>query len=169
MGQILHGSAKTTHAVRAAIQRSKASIQELASRYDLDPKTVMKWRKRAGIVTGIGMRRCCLWRFDMGCDLPSCVGSNGRKEFCRRACASTAFTIAAQAESSFSVRSVLVNDFPLSVPEHLGTYFSVAWLAGFAGASFYRQSFSQCRSGPIKLRDRAQNLAAMPQQNAEVL
>src|SRR6516165_5674719 len=45
--QILHGSAKTTHAVRAAIQRSKASIQELASRYDLNPKTVMKWRKRA--------------------------------------------------------------------------------------------------------------------------
>jgi len=35
------------HAVRAAIQRSKASIQELASRYDLNPKTVMKWRKRA--------------------------------------------------------------------------------------------------------------------------
>lgn len=47
MGQILHGSAKTTHAVRAAIQRSKASIQKLASRYDLNPKTVMKWRKRA--------------------------------------------------------------------------------------------------------------------------
>ena len=47
MGQILHGSAKTTHAVRAAIQRSKASIQELARRYDLNPKTVMKWRKRA--------------------------------------------------------------------------------------------------------------------------
>jgi transposase-like protein len=45
MGQILH--AKTTHAVRAAIQRSKASIKELASRYDLNPKTVMKWRKRA--------------------------------------------------------------------------------------------------------------------------
>ena len=44
---ILHGSAKTTHAVRATIQRSKASIQELASRYDLNPKTVMKWRKRA--------------------------------------------------------------------------------------------------------------------------
>ena len=30
MGQILHGSAKTTHVVRAAIQRSKASIKELA-------------------------------------------------------------------------------------------------------------------------------------------
>ena len=46
MGQILHGSATTTHAVRAAIQRSKASIKELASRYDLNPKTVTKWRKR---------------------------------------------------------------------------------------------------------------------------
>jgi len=47
MGQILHGSGKTTHAVRAAIQRSKTSIKELAGRYDLNPKTVMKWRKRA--------------------------------------------------------------------------------------------------------------------------
>jgi hypothetical protein len=34
---------------------------------------------------------------------------------------------------------VLVNDFHPFVPEHLGTYFSVAWLAGFAGASFYRR------------------------------
>ena len=47
MGQILHGSAKTTHVVRAAIQRSKASIKELAGRYDLNPKTVTKWKKRA--------------------------------------------------------------------------------------------------------------------------
>ena len=47
MGQILHGSAKTTHAVRAAIQRSQASIKELAGRYDLNPKTVTKWKKRA--------------------------------------------------------------------------------------------------------------------------
>jgi len=46
MGQILHGSAKTTHAVRAAIQRSKATIAELADQYDLNPKTVMKWRNR---------------------------------------------------------------------------------------------------------------------------
>ena len=46
MGQTLHGSAKTTHAVRAAIQRSKASIQELSGRFDLNPKTVAKWRKR---------------------------------------------------------------------------------------------------------------------------
>jgi transposase InsO family protein len=47
MGQILHGSATTTHAVRAAIQRSQASLQELAARYNLNPKTVAKWKKRA--------------------------------------------------------------------------------------------------------------------------
>jgi hypothetical protein len=43
MGQILHCSAKTTYAVRAAIRRSKASIKSLAERYDM----VMKWHKRA--------------------------------------------------------------------------------------------------------------------------
>lgn len=46
MGQILHGSAKTTHAVRAAIQRSTATIKELSGKYDLNPKTIMKWRAR---------------------------------------------------------------------------------------------------------------------------
>ena len=30
MGQILHGSATTTHAIRAAIQRSKATAKALA-------------------------------------------------------------------------------------------------------------------------------------------
>ena len=47
MGQILHGSATTTHAVRAAIQRSKASIQALSERHGINPKTVAKWRRRA--------------------------------------------------------------------------------------------------------------------------
>ena len=46
MGQILHGSAKTTHATGAAIQRSQASVKELSERYDLNPKTVMKWKER---------------------------------------------------------------------------------------------------------------------------
>ena len=32
MGQILHGSATTTYAIRAAIQRSKAPFKELAAR-----------------------------------------------------------------------------------------------------------------------------------------
>lgn len=47
MGQVLHGSAATTHAIRAAIQRSKAPLKELAARYGLNQKTVAKWRKRA--------------------------------------------------------------------------------------------------------------------------
>jgi len=46
MGQVLHGSAATTHAVRGAIQRSTATIAELSARYGLNPKTVAKWRKR---------------------------------------------------------------------------------------------------------------------------
>src|SRR3984885_11820819 len=47
MVQILHGSATTTHAVRTAIQRSKAPLKELAAQYGLNQKTVAKWRKRA--------------------------------------------------------------------------------------------------------------------------
>jgi len=46
MGQILHGSATTTHAIRSAIQRSKAPLKELAAKYGLNQKTVAKWRKR---------------------------------------------------------------------------------------------------------------------------
>ena len=49
MAQILHGSATTTHAIRAAIQRSKASLKELAAQHCLNAKTVAKWRKRAFI------------------------------------------------------------------------------------------------------------------------
>lgn len=46
MGQILHGSARTTAAVRRAIQRSQESLSKLAERFDLNPKTVAKWKKR---------------------------------------------------------------------------------------------------------------------------
>lgn len=46
MGQVLHGSAKTTYAVRAELQRSQASSAELARRYGLNEKTVRKWRSR---------------------------------------------------------------------------------------------------------------------------
>jgi len=46
MGQVLHGSATTTHAIRAAIQRSKATAKALAERHGLNPKTVAKWKKR---------------------------------------------------------------------------------------------------------------------------
>ena len=46
MGQVRHGSATTTYAVRAAIQRSQASIAELSRELGINPKTVAKWRKR---------------------------------------------------------------------------------------------------------------------------
>ena len=49
MGQVLHKRAKTTHAIRAELQRSKASIKELSSLYNLNPKTVSKWRKRSSV------------------------------------------------------------------------------------------------------------------------
>ena len=46
MGQVLHGSATTTEAVRRAIQHSQASLRALAQRYGINPKTVAKWKKR---------------------------------------------------------------------------------------------------------------------------
>jgi hypothetical protein len=49
MGQILHGSARTTAAVRRTIQRSQVSLNELSERFDLNPKTVAKWKKRKGV------------------------------------------------------------------------------------------------------------------------
>ena len=45
MGQVLHGSAKTTHAVRAAIRRSKATTAEVAATHGVNAKTVIKWRR----------------------------------------------------------------------------------------------------------------------------
>src|SRR3954464_7753782 len=47
MGQVLHGSAKTTEAVRRAIQHSQESLRALAGRYGINPKTVAKWKKRS--------------------------------------------------------------------------------------------------------------------------
>src|SRR5665213_497249 len=46
MGQILHGSATTTEAVRRAIQNSQASLRALSKRYGINQKTVAKWKKR---------------------------------------------------------------------------------------------------------------------------
>ena len=46
MGQILHGSATTTAAVRRAIQNSQESLRALSKRYGINQKTVAKWKKR---------------------------------------------------------------------------------------------------------------------------
>lgn len=47
MGQVLHGSATTTEAVRRAIQHSQESLRALAKRYGINQKTVAKWRGRS--------------------------------------------------------------------------------------------------------------------------
>jgi transposase InsO family protein len=49
MGQVLHGSARTTQAVRLSIQRSTHTVAALAERHGIDRKTVTKWRKRATV------------------------------------------------------------------------------------------------------------------------
>ena len=47
MGQVLHGCARTTEAVRRAIQHSQKSLNALSEQYGINPKTVAKWKKRA--------------------------------------------------------------------------------------------------------------------------
>jgi transposase-like protein len=49
MAQLLHGSARTTAAVRRTIHQSQESLAKLAKRYDLNPKTVAKWKKRSHV------------------------------------------------------------------------------------------------------------------------
>jgi transposase-like protein len=49
MGQVLHGSATTTEAIRRAIQHSEESLRALAKRYGINQITVAKWRKRASV------------------------------------------------------------------------------------------------------------------------
>ena len=49
MGQVPHGSARTTHALRGELQRSQASVASLAKRYGINEKTVLKWRHRQSV------------------------------------------------------------------------------------------------------------------------
>jgi len=46
MGQVLHGCATTTEAVRRAIQNSQESLRALSKRHGINPKTVAKWKQR---------------------------------------------------------------------------------------------------------------------------
>ena len=49
MGQVLHGCARTTEAVRRAIQHSQESLRVLARRHGVNPKTIAKWRGRQDV------------------------------------------------------------------------------------------------------------------------
>lgn len=46
MGQVLHANARTTEAIRREIRDSKESIAKTAARFNVTPKTIVKWRKR---------------------------------------------------------------------------------------------------------------------------
>jgi hypothetical protein len=46
MGQILHANARTTEATRREIRNSEESIAKAAVRFNVNPKTILKWRRR---------------------------------------------------------------------------------------------------------------------------
>ncbi|MFW8646292.1 IS481 family transposase [Rhizobium beringeri] len=49
MGQVLHGSATTTEAIRRAIQNSEESLRALSKRYGVNQKTIAKWKRRTSL------------------------------------------------------------------------------------------------------------------------
>ncbi len=49
MGQVLHGGATTTAAIRRAIHHSQESLRSLAQRYGINAKTVAKWKQRTSV------------------------------------------------------------------------------------------------------------------------
>ena len=60
MGQILHARATTTHAIRAAIQQSQETIKTLAKRYNINHKTVLKWKHRHTVLDSkMGKKHIC--------------------------------------------------------------------------------------------------------------
>ena len=46
MGQILHANARTTEAIRREIRNSQESIAKAAIRFNVNPKTIIKWKRR---------------------------------------------------------------------------------------------------------------------------
>jgi hypothetical protein len=46
MGQVLHGSAETTHAIRGKLQRSQAPVAQLAQRYGIN---AVWWAETTGV------------------------------------------------------------------------------------------------------------------------
>ena len=46
MEQVLHANARTTEAIRREIRNSEESIAKAAVRYNVNPKTIIKWKKR---------------------------------------------------------------------------------------------------------------------------
>ena len=60
MGQVLHGCAHTTEAVRRAIQLQQESTRSLARRFGVSPTTIPTWRKRTTTAdAAIGPKQPC--------------------------------------------------------------------------------------------------------------
>jgi len=49
MASVLHGSARTTPRIRAELQAAQAPSRAIALQYGINPKTVLKWRRRSTI------------------------------------------------------------------------------------------------------------------------
>ena len=49
MGQVFHGGATTTAAIRRAIQHSQESLRGLAKRYGINQRTVANWKGRNSV------------------------------------------------------------------------------------------------------------------------
>ena len=49
MGQDLYGGATTTEAIRRAIFNSEESLRSLSARFEINQKTVAKWRRRTSV------------------------------------------------------------------------------------------------------------------------
>ncbi|MFY7843199.1 MAG: hypothetical protein ACOVOR_04210, partial [Rhabdochlamydiaceae bacterium] len=45
-GQVLHANARTTEAIRREIRNSEESIAKAAIRFNVNPKIIIKWKKR---------------------------------------------------------------------------------------------------------------------------
>jgi transposase-like protein len=88
MGQVFHGSATKTEAVRRAIQHSQASLRALAKRYGINQKTVAKWKGRtsvADLATGPKKPKSTVLtkalsdeREDLSCEVPLQCSNGGR-------------------------------------------------------------------------------------------
>jgi len=53
MGQIVQGCARTTEAMRRTIQHRQESLNGLARRHGINPKTVAKWRQRTTVQSAL--------------------------------------------------------------------------------------------------------------------
>ncbi len=46
MGQILHATSRTMEAIRREIHNREESLAKAATRFNVNPKTIITWRKR---------------------------------------------------------------------------------------------------------------------------